>query len=134
MSKTFTIIKPVAMQNGLAGKIIDNIYEAGFTITAMRMTHITREQAMEFYKVHKDRPFYEGLVTFMSSAPVIVAQLEKENAVQDYRKLIGNTDPAKAEKGTIRQLYGTSMQANAVHGSDSDENAEIECSFFFKNN
>lgn len=130
-NKTFTIIKPVAMQKGFEGKIIDRIIIAGFKITALKMTLLTREAAMEFYKVHKGKPFYDGLVDFMTEGPIIVAILEKENAVEEYRKLIGNTDPSKAADDTIRHMFGTSIRANAVHGSDSDENAEFESSFFF---
>ena len=131
MSKTLTMIKPVAFQNGHSGKIIDKIIEAGFQITALKMTKLTIERAQAFYYVHKGKAFYNSLVGSMCEGPIIAMILEKENAVYDYRKLIGATDPAKAEKNTIRNLYGTSLQVNAVHGSDSDENAEFECSFFF---
>ncbi len=130
-NKTLAIIKPVAIKNGYTGAIITKINEAGFRISAMKLTRLTIDKAKEFYAVHKSRPFFEDLVLFISSGPVIVAILEKENAVKDYRELIGATNPAKALANTIRSLYGTSIQANAVHGSDSDENAETETNFFF---
>ena len=113
MTKTLTMVKPVAFQKGYSGKILDKIIEAGFNITALKMIHLTIEQSQEFYKVHKGKPFYDSLVHSMCEGPIIAAILEKDNAVDDYRKLIGNTDPAKAEKNTIRNLYGTSLQANA---------------------
>ena len=128
---TFTIIKPTAVSKGYIGPILFKIHEAGFKISAMRMLWLTKGEAQRFYEVHKERPFYEDLVQFMTSGPIVVAVLKKENAVEEYRKLIGNTDPAKAEEGTIRKEFAESMQANAVHGSDSDENALIESSFFF---
>ena len=128
---TFTIIKPQAVSNGYIGPILNKISEAGFKIAALKMLHLTRSEAESFYEVHSERPFYNDLVEFMTSGPIVVAVLDKENAVEDYRKLIGSTDPAKAEEGTIRKLYAESVQANAVHGSDSDENAEIEATFFF---
>lgn len=128
---TFTIIKPSAVSNGYIGPILNRIHEAGFRISAMRMLWLTRGEAERFYEVHKERPFYSELVTFMTSGPIVVAILQKENAVEDYRKLIGNTDPAKAEQGTIRKEFAKSVQENAVHGSDSDENANIESAFFF---
>jgi len=128
---TFTIIKPGAVANEYIGPILKIINEKGFHIAAMRMTRLSIRQAQEFYAVHKERPFYNSLVEFMSSGPIVVAILEKENAVEEYRKIIGATDPSKAEEGTIRKLFAESMQKNAVHGSDSDENAEIECDFFF---
>ena len=128
---TFTIIKPRAVANGHVGPILSMIHGAGFWISAMRMLQLTRAEAEEFYAVHKDRPFYQALINFMTEGPIVVAVLQKENAVEDYRKLIGTTDPATAEEGTIRKLYAESMQANAVHGSDSDENAAIEAGFFF---
>lgn len=128
---TFTMIKPKAVSDGYIGPILNKISEGGFRITAMKMLQLTRRDAMKFYEVHKARPFYESLVEFMSSGPIVAAILEKENAVEDYRKLIGATDPSKAEEGTIRKLYATSIQENAVHGSDSDENAMIESDFFF---
>lgn len=128
---TFTIIKPGAVRNEHIGPILNMINHDGFRIAAMKMIKLSRRQAERFYEVHKARPFYDDLVDFMSSGPVVVAILEKENAVEAYRKLIGNTDPSKAEEGTIRKLFAQSVQANAVHGSDSDENAAIESDFFF---
>lgn len=128
---TFTIIKPTAVSNGYIGPILNRIHEAGFRISAMRMLSLTKGEAQRFYEVHKDRPFYADLVEFMTSGPIVVAVLKKENAVEAYRKLIGATDPAKAEEGTIRKEFAKSVQENAVHGSDSDENAQIEASFFF---
>lgn len=128
---TFTIIKPQAVARGYIGPILNKIAEAGFKIAALKMLHLTRSEAQRFYEVHVGRPFYDDLVEFMISGPIVVAILEKENAIEEYRKLIGSTDPEKAEEGTIRKMYAESMQANAVHGSDSDENAEIESTFFF---
>ena len=128
---TFTMIKPTAMKNGNMGKIIDQIIAGGFKIKALKYTRLSKEEAMQFYAVHKERPFYNDLTNFMSSGPIIAAILEKENAVEAYRNYIGATNPAEAAEGTIRKLYGTDIQANAVHGSDSDENAAIESSFFF---
>ena len=125
------MIKPDAVANGHTGAILDHIIKGGFKITAMKYLWLTPEKAGEFYAVHKARPFYQDLVTFMSSGPIVAAILEKNNAVEDFRKLIGATDPAKAEPGTIRNLFAKSIEANAVHGSDSDENAEIEGNFFF---
>jgi nucleoside-diphosphate kinase len=128
---TFTMIKPAAVSKGYAGKILDEIMQGGFHIVALKMLQLSKQEAQEFYAVHKERPFYGELVDFMSSGPIYAAILEKENAVADYRKLIGSTNPANAEEGTIRKKYAESMQANAVHGSDSDENAAIEANFFF---
>ena len=128
---TFTMIKPDAFGAGNSGPIIKMIEDAGFKIKAMKMTHLTAEIAGQFYAVHRERPFYQDLVSYMSSGPIIAMVLEKSNAVEDFRKLIGATDPSKAEDGTIRKLFATSIEANAVHGSDSDENAEIEGRFFF---
>ncbi len=128
---TFTMIKPTAFKNNYAGPILKMINEAGFVIKAMKLTRLTPSQAGEFYAVHKERPFYDSLVKFMSSGPIIAAILEKDNAVEDYRTLIGATNPENADEGTIRKLYATSLQQNAVHGSDSDENAVIESDFFF---
>ena len=128
---TFTIIKPKAVAKGYIGPILNKISEAGFKISALKMLQLTQNEARTFYEVHKERPFYNDLVDFMVSGPIVVGLLEKENAVKDYRRLIGATDPAKADDGTIRKLYAESLQANAVHGSDSDENAAIEASFFF---
>lgn len=129
--QTFTMIKPDAVRNGHMGKIVNQIIEAGFAIKAMKYTYLTPERAGQFYEVHKERPFYKDLVDFMSSGPIVAAILEKENAVEDFRTLIGATDPQKAEAGTIRNLYAKSIDANAIHGSDSDENAQIEGNFFF---
>ena len=130
-NKTFTMIKPDAVANGHIGAIIDHIIKGGFKITAMKYNYLTEQKAGQFYEVHKARPFYGELVEFMSSGPIVAAILEKDNAVEDFRKLIGATDPAKADKGTIRNLFAQSISANAIHGSDSDENAAIEGSFFF---
>lgn len=130
-TSTFTIIKPFAVSEGHIGPILNKIHAGGFKISAMRMLWLTRGEAERFYEVHKDRPFYKDLVTFMTSGPIVVAILNKENAVEDYRKLIGATDPEKAEEGTIRKEFAKSMRENAVHGSDSDDNAKIEGSFFF---
>ena len=130
-NQTFTMIKPIAVKNNFIGPILKMVNEAGFKLKAMKFTHLTKQQAMEFYSVHAGKYFYEELTSFMSSGPIIAAILEKENAVADYRKLIGATDPAKADEGTIRKLYAESMSHNAVHGSDSDENAAIESDFFF---
>ncbi len=128
---TFTIIKPFAVSNGHIGPILNKIHDGGFRISAMRMLWLTKGEAERFYEVHKERPFYDDLVEFMTSGPIVVAVLKKENAVEDYRKLIGATDPEKAEEGTIRKEFARSMRENAVHGSDSDANAMIEGSFFF---
>lgn len=128
---TFTMIKPDAVKAGHIGNILAHINKAGFRIKAMKMTKLSMETAGKFYEVHKERPFYGELCEFMSSGHIVAAILEKENAVADFRTLIGATDPAKADEGTIRKLYATSLGENAVHGSDSDENALIEGSFFF---
>jgi nucleoside-diphosphate kinase len=125
------MIKPDATSKGSTGAILEMINRAGFRIAAMKMTYLSAAKAGEFYAVHKERPFYNELVTFMSSGPITAAILEKENAVEDFRKLIGATNPAQAEEGTIRKLYAASIGENAVHGSDSDENAKIEGDFFF---
>ena len=130
-NRTFTMIKPDAVKNGHIGAILNDITAGGFKIIALKYTHLNAEKAGEFYAVHKERPFYGDLVNFMSSGPIVAAILEKENAIEDFRKLIGNTDPAKADAGTIRNKYAKSIDANAVHGSDSDENAAIEGNFFF---
>lgn len=130
-NRTFTMIKPDAVKNGHIGAILNDITAGGFKIIALKYTHLAAEKAGEFYAVHKERPFYGELVNFMSSGPIVAAILEKENAIEDFRKLIGNTDPAKADAGTIRNKYAKSIDANAVHGSDSDENAAIEGNFFF---
>mgnify|MGYP000929353877 FL=1 len=128
---TFTMIKPDAVKNLDSGKILDIIINGGFQLKALKMVQLSKEKASKFYEVHKDRPFYGALVEFMSSGPVIAAVLSKNNAVKAFRDFIGSTNPAEAENGSIRQLFGTSLQMNAVHGSDSDENAIRESSFFF---
>ena len=130
-NRTFTIIKPDAMHNGYAGAILDRIIQEGYRFKALKMTKLTPEKAGEFYAIHKERPFYNELVEFMSKGPVIAAILEKENAVADFRKLIGATNPAQADEGTIRKDFAASIGENAVHGSDSDDNAIIEGNFFF---
>ncbi len=131
MSRTLAIIKPDAVKKNLAGNIITKITEAGFKIKGLKMVRLTKDSAGGFYEVHKERPFFGELVEFMTSGPCIPIVLEKDNAVEDYRKLIGATDPAQAAEGTIRKLYAGSKAENAVHGSDSDENAAIEIAHFF---
>jgi len=133
-NRTFTMLKPDAIENGHTGNIIDMIIKAGFDIKAMKYTRLTEEQAKEFYAVHAERPFYGELVEYMTSGPIVAAILEKDNAVADFRALIGATDPAEAAEGTIRAKYAESKGRNAVHGSDSDENAEIEGKFHFATN
>lgn len=128
---TFTMIKPEAVESGYTGGIIDKIITAGFRISALRMTQLSRRDAEKFYEVHKERPFYGELVDYIISGQVVAMVLVKDNAVADFRKLIGATDPAEAEEGTIRKMYAESKEKNAIHGSDSDENAHIECDFFF---
>ena len=130
-NRTFTMIKPDAVKAGNIGNILQMINAGGFRIAAMKYTKISRQQAEKFYEVHAARPFYGELTEFMSSGPIVAAILEKENAVADFRKLIGATNPANAEEGTIRKRYAASIGENAVHGSDSDENAKIEGDFFF---
>lgn len=130
-NRTFTMLKPDAIKNGYMGKIIDLIIESGFTIKAMKYKQLTKEQAMKFYEVHAERPFYMELVDYMTSGPIVAAILEKDNAVADFRALIGSTDPAEAAEGTIRKSFAESKAKNAVHGSDSDENALIEGEFHF---
>lgn len=130
-NRTFTMIKPDAVANNYIGAILQKINEAGFRIVAMKYIKLSAETAGAFYAVHKERPFYGELVSFMSSGPIVAAILEKENAVADFREVIGATDPTKAAPGTIRNLFAKSIDANAIHGSDSDENAEIEGNFFF---
>lgn len=125
------MIKPDAVGAGKAGAIIKIIQEAGFRIVAMKKTHLSKELAGKFYAIHKERPFYNDLCSYMSSGAIIPMILEKDNAIEDFRKLIGATDPKKAEPGTIRALFAKSIDANAIHGSDSDANAEIEGNFFF---
>jgi nucleoside-diphosphate kinase len=132
-NRTFTMLKPDAVGANNTGAITKMIEEAGFKIIAMKKTRLTSERAGQFYEVHKERPFYKDLCEYMSSGAIVPMILEKENAVEDFRKLIGATDPKKAEVGTIRNLFAKSIEANAVHGSDSDANAEIEGSFFFSN-
>jgi nucleoside-diphosphate kinase len=128
---TFTMVKPDATGKNFTGEILAMITKAGFKISAVKMVHLTRKQAEGFYAVHRERPFFNDLCDFMSSGPVVAAILQKENAVEDFRKLIGATNPANAEEGTVRKKYASSMQNNAVHGSDSDENAIIESDYFF---
>ena len=130
-NRTFTMIKPDAFSKGYTGNILAMIEKAGFRLVALKKIRLSEEKAGEFYAVHKARPFYGELVEFMSSGEIVAAILEKENAVEDFRKLIGATDPAKADEGTIRKLYAENVGKNAVHGSDSNENAQIEGSFFF---
>lgn len=130
-NRTFTMIKPDAVGAGNTGAITKLIEEAGFRIVAMKKTQLTKERAGEFYAVHRERPFYNDLTTYMSSGPIVPMILEKENAVADFRTLIGATNPAQAAEGTIRKLFAKSIEANAIHGSDSDENAAIEGAFFF---
>ena len=129
--RTLTMIKPDAVEAGNIGNILAMINNAGFRIVALKYTKLSREKAGEFYAVHKERPFYNDLVNFMSSGPIVAAILEKDNAVEDFRKLIGATNPEQAAEGTIRKKYATNIEKNAVHGSDSDENAQIEGSFHF---
>jgi nucleoside-diphosphate kinase len=128
---TFTMIKPDAVGKGHIGAILAKINEGGFKIVALKLTKLTDQRAGQFYEVHRHRPFYQELVTFMSSGPIVAAILEKNNAVEDFRTLIGATNPAEAAPGTIRQLFADSIGENAIHGSDSDENAAIESAFFF---
>jgi nucleoside-diphosphate kinase len=128
---TFTIIKPDAVRNGHTGKIIDHILREGYKVRAMKMVWLDEKGAGGFYAVHRERPFFKDLVAFMTSGPCVPMILEKENAVEDFRKVIGATDPTKAAEGTIRNLYAKSIDANAVHGSDSDENAQREGRYFF---
>ncbi|MDA9307875.1 nucleoside-diphosphate kinase [Flavobacteriaceae bacterium] len=129
--RTFTMLKPDSVEKGNIGAIVDKINAAGFRIVAMKLTHMTTQDAQEFYAVHSERPFYGELVEYMTRGPVVAAILEKDNAVADFRTLIGATNPADAAEGTIRKLYAASMGENAVHGSDSDENAAIEGAFHF---
>ncbi len=130
-NRTFTMIKPDAVAEGHSGAILKMIEAAGFRIAALKMVRLTKDRAGQFYAVHRERPFYDSLCTYMSSGQIIAAILEKENAVADFRALIGATNPADAADGTIRKLYAKSVESNAVHGSDSDENAEIEGNFYF---
>lgn len=128
---TFTMIKPTAIKLGNLVPILHEIDLAGFSVIAMKMTRLSKNQAEKFYLVHKERPFYNDLVTFMSSGPVLAAVLQKENAVEEFRKLIGSTNPEQADAGTIRKKFAKSVQENAIHGSDSNENALVEANFFF---
>ncbi|MDX2359779.1 MAG: nucleoside-diphosphate kinase [Crocinitomicaceae bacterium] len=130
-NRTFTMLKPDSVESGNIGNILQMITDAGFAIKAMKYTRLSEEQAKEFYEVHAERPFYGELVEYMTSGPIIAAVLEKDNAVADFRAMIGATDPAEAEEGTIRKKYAESKGRNAVHGSDSDENAQIESDFHF---
>ena len=130
-NRTFTMIKPDAVENGHIGAILEKINGAGFKIIAMKLTRLSKVNAEKFYEVHNERPFFGELVSFMSRGPIVAAILEKDNAVNEFRKLIGSTNPSEAAEGTIRNLFATSMGENAVHGSDSDENAEIEGLFHF---
>ena len=130
-NRTFTMLKPDAVEKGHIGAILSKINAAGFRIVAMKMTHMTRRDAEQFYAVHSERPFFGELVEFMTRGPIVAAILEKNNAVEDFRTLIGSTNPDNAAEGTIRKLFATSMGENAVHGSDSDENASIEGAFHF---
>lgn len=125
------MIKPLAVTEGFTGAILNKITDGGFKIIALKMTRLSKENAMKFYDIHRERPFYGSLCDFMSSGPIVAAILEKDNAVEAYRNFIGATNPESAHEGSIRKLYGTDLQQNAVHGSDSDDNAAIECNFFF---
>ena len=130
-NRTFTMLKPDALANGYIGAILEKIIAAGFRIVAMKMTQLTKADAEAFYAIHAERPFFGDLVEYMTSGPIVSAVLEKNNAVEDFRTLIGATNPAEAAEGTIRKMYAESISANAVHGSDSDENAAIEAAFHF---
>jgi len=130
-NRTLAIIKPDAIRKNYIGQIITRITEAGFRIRAMKMVRVSRSSAEGFYKIHKDQPFFVGLIEYITSGPIVTIALEKDNAVEDFRKLIGATDPTKAEEGTIRKLYAINTRENAIHGSDSNENAAIEISHFF---
>ena len=131
---TFTMIKPDAMENGHSGDILSLIQKSGFRVAALKLIHLTKPQAEIFYSIHKEKPFFEELVMFMTRSPIIVAVIKKNNAVEDFRKLIGSTNPKEARKGTVRELFASSMGENAIHGSDSAENARIESSYFFAGN
>jgi nucleoside-diphosphate kinase len=128
---TFTMIKPDAVADGHSGKIIDQIIGAGFKIKALKLTQLSKERAEQFYAIHKERGFFGELIAFMNEGPIVAAVLEKDNAVEDFRKLIGATNPANAEEGTIRKRFALNIERNAIHGSDSDENAQIEANFHF---
>ncbi|PIE49146.1 MAG: nucleoside-diphosphate kinase [Flavobacteriales bacterium] len=129
--RTFTMLKPDAVEKGNIGAILKKIDASGFKIVAMKLTQLTERDAKEFYAIHKERPFYNDLVKYMTRGPIVAAVLEKDNAVEDFRALIGATNPEEAAEGTIRKLYAKSINENAIHGSDSDENAAIECAFHF---
>tara|TARA_B100001057_G_scaffold499900_1_gene612398 strand:- start:3108 stop:3524 length:417 start_codon:yes stop_codon:yes gene_type:complete len=128
---TFTMLKPDSVRNGNIGAILDKIIKSGFEIKAMKFTRMSTEQASSFYAIHKERPFFKDLIQYMTSGPIVAAMLKKENAVNDFRTLIGSTNPDEAADGTIRKIFAKSISENAVHGSDSDENAKIECDFHF---
>ena len=128
---TFTMLKPDSVRNGNTGAILDKIIKSGFEIKAMKFTRMSTEQASSFYAIHKERPFFKDLIHYMTSGPIVAAMLKKENAVNDFRTLIGSTNPDEAADGTIRKIFAKSISENAVHGSDSDENAKIECDFHF---
>ena len=128
---TLTMIKPDGVADGYTGKILDKIIEAGFKIQAMKLTRLSKEKAEEFYAIHKERSFFGELITFMTEGPIVAAILEKDNAVEDFRKLVGATNPANAAEGTIRKMFAKNIERNAIHGSDSNENAEIEAKFHF---
>ncbi|WP_299254886.1 nucleoside-diphosphate kinase [uncultured Cytophaga sp.] len=130
-NRTFSMIKPDAVRDGHVGSILKMIEGGGFRIVAMKLTYLSAERAGQFYSVHTGKPFFDGLVSIMSESAIVALVLEKENAVGDFRKFIGSTNPANAEEGTVRKVFAKSMERNAVHGSDSDENAELEASFFF---
>ena len=131
---TFTMLKPDSIRNKNTGAIIDKITKAGFEIKAMKFTRMTNDQASNFYAIHKERPFFNDLIEYMTSGPIVAAILEKDNAVNDFRTLIGSTNPEEAAEGTIRKLFAKSISENAIHGSDSNENAKIECDFHFSEN
>tara|TARA_B100001029_G_C14981269_1_gene406158 strand:- start:490 stop:915 length:426 start_codon:yes stop_codon:yes gene_type:complete len=131
---TFTMIKPDAVEKGYIGGILNKINEAGFKIIAMKLTLLSEDDAKKFYAIHSERPFFNDLISYMTSGPIVAAVLQKENAVEDFRKLIGSTNPEEAEEGTIRKIYAESISANAIHGSDSNENGMIEAEFHFKKN
>ncbi len=128
---TFTMLKPDSVSNGNMGAILDKIVKSGFKIKAMKLTKMTYEKASKFYAIHNERPFFKDLVIYMTSGPIVAAILEKDNAVNDFRELIGSTNPEEAREGTIRNMFAKSISENAIHGSDSDENAKIECEFHF---
>ena len=133
-NRTFTMIKPDAVEKGFITSILDKISVSGFKIIGLKLIKFTKTQAEQFYSIHSRKPFFNDLVSFITRGPVVVAALEKDNAVKDFRKLIGSTDPSEAEEGTIRKLYATSKAENGIHGSDSDENAKIEINFHFSEN